>query len=302
MTMPTPDIYTKGYPSLSVGLCQVYTERWDVEGNFERTMAALEEASEQGAELAITPENVFQGYPPQGTKEDQERHKSIADTLDGPRLAEVRKLARACQMDIVVGFTEKNGDRFHNSCAYIHDDGSIGAVYRKVHCRPFESIEHDGIFTPGTEFPVVEFRRGNRFFHIGLMICFDREIPESVRCLRAGGAQFIACPLATDTFDMKVPPRRADNELLTRARAAENELFIAVVNHSGIYNGGTFIVGPSGELIARLESNAMVQTIEVPIGGVEEQFHSDPWGWAGWGYRRPDVYRPYLDAAIHKKG
>ena len=39
------------------------------------------------------------------------------------------------------------------------------------------------------------------------------------------------------------------NELITRCRAAENELFIAVVNHARRFNGGSFLVGPTGEVL-----------------------------------------------------
>lgn len=37
---------------------------------------------------------------------------------------------------------------------------------------------------------------------VGLMICFDREVPEGVRCLRSLGAEVVLCPLACDTSVM----------------------------------------------------------------------------------------------------
>ena len=104
------------------------------------------------------------------------------------------------------------------------------------------------------------------------------------------GAQFVACPLATNTSDMSQKIEEAENEMITRCRAAENEMFIAVVNHSERFNGGSFIVGPKGELLIQLGKDPAVEVIDVPIGIIEDKFHSNPLGWMGWGYRRQEVY------------
>jgi N-carbamoylputrescine amidase len=266
-----------------------------LDGNTTRTLAALREAARQGARLAITPECVLQGYPGMASDEQRVSLRAMAEPLSGARLGAIREIARETGMDIVVGFAEarKEGG-LSNSCAYISAGGGIAAVYRKVHCRPFESVEQDGLYTPGTEFQVVSTVLEACRYTVGMYICFDREIPESTRCLRAMGAELIACPLATNTSRLDAPLTRADNEMLTRARAAENELFIAVVNHAGIYNGGSFVVGPSGECLLQMDDKSGVAVGDLPLGIVREKFHSDPLGWAGWGYRRPTVYDQYL--------
>ena len=294
MTMACPSPDWEEYPRLRVGMCQVFTRPWDVEGNLSRTLQALRLAADRGAQLAITPEVVLQGYPPPITPADRVRLMEVAEPLDGPHLVKIRQLASGSGMDVVVGFAEKAGGVIHNSCAYIDGGGEVRAVYRKVHCRPFEDANHQGVYQPGEDFLVVDKQEGASTHRIGLMICFDREIPESVRCLRAQGATFIACPLATNTSRLAAPLSRADNEMLTRARAAENEVYIAVVNHAGNYNGGSFLVGPTGELIHQMDRDPGVAVIDVPVGIVPAVFHADPLGWAGWGYRRPNVYRRYL--------
>jgi predicted amidohydrolase len=255
----------------------------------------LDQAASQGAELAITPECVLHGYGPSSTRADRDRLGRIAEPLDGARLKRIRDLARKRRLVVVVGFAEKGeGGTVHNSAALISKSGEILDVYRKVHCRPFEDIHHDGGFTPGDRFVVHELKFGNRAFKIGIMICFDREITESVRCLRALGAEFVACPLATATFALERHKNRADNEMITRCRAAENELFIAVVNHAGRFNGGSFVVGPKGEALRQMGPEEGVCVLDVPLGSVAGDFHSKPRGWMGWAFRRPEVYRRYL--------
>jgi len=289
-------------PSVRVALCQVYTEAWDSAGNFRRLMEGLEEAARQGAELAITPECVLHGYGFADREELRLRTLEAAEPLDGPRIAAVRDLARRTGMDIVFGFAERgpeaegqDGPRLHNSAAFISREGALLWVYRKVHCRDFESAEYAGAFTPGDRFYVSPRRYDAGEFPIGAYICFDREVAEATRCLRALGVQFIACPLATSTFPMDQPPARADNEIITRVRAAENEVCIAVINHAGRFNGGSFVVGPMGELICRLGEEAEVRTVEVPVGAAARlQAHAR--GWMGWGFRRPEVYALYLNA------
>jgi len=277
---------------LKVGICQIYTEQWQIEQNFKRTVETLEEAADKGALLAITPECVFHGY---GFSHDKEflrkRMLEVAEKLSGERVSKVKALAKKLSLNIVLGIAERGVDnQVHNSALFINQQGEIAEVYRKVHCRRFESIEGAGAFTPGERFAVAEVSSGERSYPIGLMICFDREIPESTRCLRAMGAQFVACPLATNTSDMSQKIEKADNEMITRCRAAENEMFIAVVNHSGRFNGGSFIVGPKGELLIQLGKDPAVEVIDVPIGIIENEFHSNPLGWMGWGYRRQEVY------------
>ena len=291
-----PDIYADKGDVVRLGLCQVLTEAWDVEGNTARLMAALEAAADAGAELAITPECVFHAY---GSGKDQadtiRRCSAIAESVDGERIGRVKELARSRRLHVVIGFCERGeGAQIHNSAAVISSAGEILQVYRKVHCRNFEDIRFSGAFTPGDAFAVDDLICGASSVRLGTMICFDREIPESVRSLRALGAQLIACPLATDTERLDEHVNYAHNELITRARAAENEVFIAVVNHAGRQNGGTFVVGPGGEALVQLGAEAEVKVVEIPVSALVERLHAKPYGWMGWGYRRPEIYGCYL--------
>lgn len=277
-----------------MGLCQVYTEEWAVEDNVNRTIAAIEEAARQGAQIAITPECVFHGYGDAATEDFLNRLYAAAEPLNGPHLQKICQKAAELELYILVGFAERGEDlAVHNSAALISNTGEILNVYRKVHCRPFEDIHYQGGFTPGADFSVHPIQVGESEFKAGTIICFDREIPESIRCLRGLGAEIIFCPLATDTSDARSSGIAADNELITRCRAAENEVFIVVVNHAGRFNGGSFVVGPSGELLHQMGSSAGVQVLDVPVGKVEK-YHENPLGWMGWGYRRQEIYSKYL--------
>jgi predicted amidohydrolase len=291
--------------AVKIGLCQTATVEWDVEDNFRRVIADIETAARQGAELIITPECVLNGYAGPGCCDDwKTRFPAATSHRDGAHLVEIRAMAARLGVEIIFSFAERDEtEKFYNTAAYIGRDGDLVYAYRKTHCRPFESAAHEGLFTPGDELFVSERQYAAGQFRIGTMICFDREIVEPARCLRAMGAHLIACPLATNTYrlDAAHPAGvRADNEVITRARAAENEVFIAVVNHAGRFNGGSYIVGPVGETLIQLGAEPQVAVIAVPLGIVTERFHAEPLGWMGYGFRRPDLYRRYLGDAGKK--
>lgn len=295
----TPTSATEDFDILRVGLCQVYTEPWAVEDNLNRTIAAIEEAAAQGAEVAVTPEAVVLGYPDHDSEQARLRFRALAEPVDGARMTAFRSRADGLSIYLVVGFVELGADgRIHNSAALISPQGELLYTYRKIHCRTFEDSRHTGAFTPGDRFYVAELQLGTHNVKAGTMICFDREITEATRCLRALGAEIVFCPLATDTGELSSQPVCVDNELVTRVRAAENEVFIVVVNHAGRYNGGSFVVGPEGEVLRQLGPEAGVAVIDVPIGAVPMKFHRQPRGEMGWGYRAPQVYVDYLGESL----
>lgn len=297
MTQKTPDVKNSDVPSIRLALCQVETEPWEIEANVNRTVQALEEAGRQGAELAITPECVFHGYANSDESGFQEKMAALTESREGPHVRRIREVARRYEMEIVFGFAEQDEKgNFFNTALHVSAEGNIRYAYRKVHCRPFEAKTGQGLFTPGDAFYVDQVSFGNKgLFGLGTLICFDREIPESVRSLRSLGAQFLACPLATDTSRLdETPVGQINNEMITRTRAAENEVFIAVVNHAKRYNGGSFVVGPDGSVLIQLGPEPEVALLDCPIGVVAKQYHSDPLGWMGWGYRRPEIYGQYI--------
>jgi predicted amidohydrolase len=258
-----------------------------VGGNLERTVDALDEAAARGAALAVTPECVLHGYAG-GCDDFAERLAEAAEPLDGPSVARLRDRAAELGLALALGFVESGEDgHFHNTLALFDAEGRLLYAYRKVHCRSFEDIAHGGPFTPGRSFHVSDLSCSAETFRVGGMICFDREVPETLRCLRSLGAELVVCPLACDTNDLSNPRDFVDNEVITRVRATENERF----------NGGSYAVGPGGEPIHQMDEKPGVAVVDLPVGIVRSGFHSKPLGWMGWGYRRPDIYGTHLDGS-----
>lgn len=289
-----PQYADPGKQVVSVGMCQVETHPFDCEANRERAIAALKEAGEQGCEIAITPECVVHGY---GFLDDKaellEKVAAAAETQAGPVVAGAVAIARQYKMAIAVGYAEKDGDKLYNATTLIDAEGNKVAHYRKVHLRDFESKAFGSVFSPGSEFPVVNLKLRNGSVRTGVMICFDREIAESVRSLRAQEAEIILCPLACDTEPLDRHGNFTENEMVTRVRAAENEVYIIVNNHSARFNGGSFVVGPAGESVVQLGADPEVRKVNLHVGGLRDTFRKHPYTWMGWGYLRPEIYGKY---------
>ena len=83
----------------------------------------------------------------------------------------------------------------------------------------------------------------------GLSICFDLRFPELYRAMALGGAQVLVnCSAWPET-------RREHWDILSRARAIENQAWFIGVNRAGEDNGVRFcglsrIVDPRGRLVA----------------------------------------------------
>lgn len=92
----------------------------------------------------------------------------------------------------------------------------------------------------------------------------------------------VLCPLAVDTNRLdQLPADQADNKLSTRARAAKTEQFIVVVNHAKRFNGGSYIIGPAGEVIMQMGSAPGVEVVTLPLEIIAKRFHQNPLGWIG---------------------
>jgi predicted amidohydrolase len=74
-------------------------------------------------------------------------------------------------------------------------------------------------YTPGSSFPVARTRLGT----IGIMICFDRQLPEVARALRLADAQLLIVPAYGEHDDANTT-HDGHNTRMLQTRAYENEI------------------------------------------------------------------------------
>jgi omega-amidase len=132
---------------------------------------------------------------------------------------------------------------FRNLSLIFAADGSEIAAYRKLH--PFSYGGEDRIFTQGNEIVTADLDG----WVVQPTICYDLRFPELYRAGSRRGTHLI---LAQANWPQA---RQAHWETLLRARAIENQGFVAGVNCTGTqgslaFAGGSAIISPTGETLA----------------------------------------------------
>ena len=207
--------------------------------NIEKVRAAAESVD---ADVVVFPELCFTGYFFQSKEELAE----YADEFDGETISNFKEIAQKRDKIIVLGFAEKEGDKFYNSAAILFPDEKKNRVYRKTHLFYKEKF----CFEPGNT-GYFTIKDEERDLNLGVMICYDWRFPEAARTLALKGADLIVCPsnLVTPIWDKVMP-----------ARAVENKVYLAVANRIGrervgdeelFFNGGSTIYGYNGERLAK---------------------------------------------------
>ena len=91
-----------------VALCQIEVVPGDREGNFARIRTGLQEASAQGADLAVSPESSILGWI------NPDAH-ALAHPIPGEDTDRLCKLAREFELGLIIGLDEKDGDALYGS-------------------------------------------------------------------------------------------------------------------------------------------------------------------------------------------
>ncbi len=237
------------------------------ESNLDDAGRLVAEAVGEGAELVVLPEY----FSVAGSPDFLRQH---AEPLTGPTVTWASRLAEQWNIRLLAGsFPERadgtpgtagrsgptEGHLFNTSCL-IGPSGSVEAVYRKIHLFDVElggtRLCESATIAPGADLCVVTLEGPGPREHpipvLGLSICYDLRFPELYRILTLLGATLMTVPAA---FTAATGP--AHWELLLRARAVENQVFVIGAGQVGdlppgmpACHGHSMIVDPWGTVLA----------------------------------------------------
>ena len=188
----------------------------------EIVLGRMQEAAEHGADILLLPEAFLTGYELPMTNGE-----ALSD--DSPYLLKICNAAKALRLGVVVTAITKGRQKPQNAAYVVDKSGTVLMKYAKVHTCDFAD---EACLESGDSFWVCDFH-GVR---LGIMICYDREYPESARVLMLKGAEIILVP--NDCGAMK--PRLA----ALSTRAYENMVGIAMANPNGTNAGHSCAFSP----------------------------------------------------------
>ncbi len=190
---------------------------------------------------------------------DAEGH---AEPPDGPSIRALSSIAAEHTLWIVAGVSMRRDGRYLNSALAFSSDGSIVATYDKR--KLFDYANETAVYAAGATPSVI--RIGG--LSLGLFICFELRFPELFREVAPNADALVIIANWPST-------RQKHWDILTQARAIENQCYVIAVNRTGAadgltYTGGSVILDPRGERIDPASGDSAPRTGTISHDLVEE--------------------------------
>ena len=254
---------------LRVALAQINVTVGDLEGNSQKILAAMQQASAARAQILGTPELALTGYPP----EDLLLKPGFVD--DNLRaLQELIQASRAFPgLTTVIGFVDRDHD-IYNAAAII-SEGKLYGKYHKHYLPNYGVFDEYRYFQAGRKAPLFLVNG----VHVGVNICEDVWYPTGPLTMQAhAGAEVILNINGSPYYAGKGIFRQ---EMLA-TRASDNGVIVAYVNMIGgqdelVFDGGSMVLNEQGELIARAKEFAEdMLTVDLDTASVFRTRLHDP--------------------------
>jgi predicted amidohydrolase len=270
---------------VAIGLIQMKCELGHKEANLSQAESLLGQIAGQ-ASIACLPELFNTGYHLDALGDNlfdlAELIPARPEDPAGPTVVRLRELAANLNMALIAGLVERDPlaiGLLYDSVILIDRRGRMAGRCRKSHLYP---AEHR-FFRSGDVLPVFDLDG----LRVGLAICFEAAFPPIFSTLALGGAQIIFNPSAVPVGYGHL------QDLRTRARAQDNQLFVAAVNHVSTegdvtYCGRSQVADPRGDVLVQAsdeQPDAVVAELDLTL--IRDQRLQEP---VLRGFR-PELYR-----------
>lgn len=280
---------------MRIGLVQIQVDE-AVSVNLDRANIGIMAAADQGAQLVVLPEMFCCPYSPKRFIKDSE-------VEGGPIFLRIAQMAKAAGVYLIAGSVpeceiadgadgadgaDAQGIRRFNTAYIFSPEGVLIAKHRKLHL--FDVAIPDKIvfkesdtLTAGENLTTFD----TPWLKIGVAICYDLRFPELFRKMALEGATLIVVPAA---FNTTTGP--AHWELLARARAVDNQVFVAlcspasVATDSFVAYGHSLVVNSWGEMIGGLGKEPEVLMVDLDLEHLQVVRNQLPL----LKHRRPEIY------------
>lgn len=265
---------------MRIALAQMKNEG-SMRDNLDKSIEFIKEAAEHKADLILFPEVQLTEFFPQYEGRDVTKYRLKIDS------EEVKKFQTASRdysiMSVPNIYLEENGKPYDASL-FIGADGEIKGIQKMVHVAQAELFYEQDYYTPSDDgFKVFDTEYGK----IGIVVCFDRHYPESIRTEALMGADLILIP----TVNTKAEPSEMF-EWELRVQAFQNSVAVVMCNRVGCegemdFSGESIAVDANGKVVAKAGDEEQIVYVDMEIADSGKIRESRPYT----GLRRTEFYR-----------
>lgn len=236
----------------------------DVDRNLAQARELLDEALRSDPNIVAFPENMLLFSDHAGD------YRKNAQGPRGSMLEILREWSAEADIWLLAGSLPLRapGGKVFNASVFFSPEGEIHARYDKIHLFDVDvpgdrSYRESDDVVPGKKAVVTNTPWGT----LGLSICYDIRFPELYRKLSSAGAHTLFVPAAFTAVTGK-----AHWDVLTRARAIENQCFLVAPGQTGTpfpgreCHGHTRIIDPWGRIIAERSAGVGVVMADLDYG------------------------------------
>ena len=243
---------------MRIALVQMKNEG-NIRENLNKSIHYIQEASENNANLILFPEVQLSEFFPQHEERDVSQYR--LDILS----EEVKAFQKESKENKIITvpniYLEENG-KSYDASLFINSYGEIQGIQKMVHVAQEKQFYERDYYTPSDDgFKVFD----TPFGKVGIVVCFDRHYPESIRTEAIMGADIVLIPTVNTKSE---PSEMFEWEL--RVQAFQNSVAIAMCNRVGVegemdFSGESIVVDANGNVIAKADDKEQIIYVDIDL-------------------------------------
>lgn len=230
-----------------IGICQTDIAFENKTINLKKSEKYIKDSKDKGVKLVLFPEMSMTGFTM--------RPETVFEEPEGITYRTMSMYARKYNINIGYGYVSRKNNGYYNSYVIIDNNGEIICSYDKIH--PFSYAGEDRYYEKGSEISFCEIDG----ITICPLICYDLRFAEL----------FFAAAKRADIVTVAANfggPRDEHWQTLLKARAIDNQIFVAGINRVGedpatYYRGHSMVVSPRGTVMNILNESEGIIIVDI---------------------------------------
>ena len=244
----------------------------DQKTNLHKSLALLQQAAAKGADLILYPEVQLSKFFAQYPRDEHHQMKALAE--DDEVFSLFQNACRQYGIAASPNFYTSLQGKPYDASFLIDSSGNMIGCQKMVHIAQAKQFYEQDYYTPSDDGFHVFDLNGIR---IGIVVCFDRHYPESIRTEALQGAEVILIPTANTEAE---PMELFEQEI--RVQAFQNECYVLMCNRTGqedqmLFAGESLGVNPDGSTLVKADEAEQLLFVSIDTDRVQEARRTRPY-------------------------